>query len=132
VYVANAVIYNIAKLHGWEPRHMEDKKTLCGELTTRSRTLSAKVYQRVKSAPPLRSTTKSSTIDPPPPQAKPQLVRRKSFTGLLEQYPTRAEVIREIGKTFPSPQPGRVSLREGRPSSAIKTIRIQGLRVGNK
>ena len=128
-------ICNVAKFHGWEPKPLEDKQTLCGELTTRSRTLSAKAYQRVKSAPPLRSrgTTQPLAINPPaPPPVKPQLVRRKSFTGLLEQYPSRAEVIREIGKTFPSPQPGRVSLREGRPSSAMKTIRIQGLRVGNK
>jgi len=124
-------INNLAKLHGWEPKHMEDKKTLCGELTARSRTLSAKAYQRVKSAPQLRSTIQPPTINPPPRLDKPKLVRRKSFTGLLEQYPSRAEVIREIGKTFPSPQPGRVSLREGRPSSGIKTIRIQGLRVGN-
>ena len=113
---------------------MEDKQSLCGELTSRSRTLSAKAYQRVKSAPPLRSNTQPpvNQMNLPSAPAKSQLVRRKSFTGLLEHYPSRAEVIREIGKTFPSPQPGRVSMREGRPSSAMKTIRIQGLRVDNK
>lgn len=73
-----------------------------------------------------------NTTNAPRAPEKGQLVRRRSFTGLLDQYPSRAEVIREIGKTFPSPQPGRVNLTRSRPSSAVKTIRIQGLRVDNK
>lgn len=118
-----------AELHGWRP---DDSQTLRGELTTRSSALSSRAYrQRVKSAPPTRSRT-INTANPPIAPERGQLVRRRSFTELLDQYPSRAEMIREIGKIFPSPQPGTVSLNKSRPSSATKTLRIQGLRVGNK
>ena len=116
-------------MYGWRPSLSNDSQTLRGELTTRSSALSSRAHQRVKSAPPTRSTT-SPPIAPAPERGK--LVRGRSFTGLSLQYPSRAEMIREIGKTFPSPQPGRVNLSRNRPSSATKTIRIQGLRVHNK
>ena len=116
-------------MYGWRPSLTDDSQSLRGVLTTRSSTLSSRAYQRVKSAPPTRSTT-SPLIAPDP--EKGGLVRRRSFTGLSLQYPSRAEMIREIGKTFPSPQPGQVNLNRNRPSSATKTIRIQGLRIHNK
>jgi len=86
----------------------------------------------VKSAPPTRSRTINTTTSPSNALERGQLVRRRSFTEQLDQYPSRAEMIREIGKIFPAPQPGTVSLNKSRPSSATKTIKIQGLRVGNK
>lgn len=114
---------------GWKPKLIDDCQTLRGELTTRSPALSSRAYQRVKSAPPIRSTT--NTTNPPVAPEKGIPPRPRRFT-LSEQYPSRAEMLREICKTFPSPQPGKVNLSRSRPSSAANTVRIQGLRMHNK
>ena len=94
--------------------------------------------KRITSAPPIRSITtvqpasssnyQGLSLTPPSP-----LQRRRSFSAVQQQFPSRAEMLKEIFTVYPTPQPRPVSKWKNRPSSAVtlRAGKIPNLRKTN-
>ena len=109
--------------------------TLCDNFEMRRNyvpQLASQRRKRITSAPPVRSITtvqptaqassssnyQGLTMAPPSP-----LQRRRSFSAVQQQFPSKAEMLKEIFTVYPAPQPRPASKWKNRPSSAV-TLRV--------
>ena len=118
--------------------------TLCDNFETRRghipQLVGSQRRKRITSAPPVRSITtvqpaassssnyQGLSVAPPSP-----LQRRRSFSAVQQQFPSRAEMLKEIFTVYPAPQPRPVSKWKNRPSSAVtlRAGKIPNLRKTN-